>query len=195
MSEEKVEEAFEVAVTGTGVSVKKAVSGELAGYIVSLLMGGARADTSVSAGHGSIQNEVKGGQKKRETPAAPGGGQRMSLREFMDATNAQRNPDKITAIGQYLIEHEGAEDFTRESVKAQFRIARETAPKNFPRDFNLAAASGWIAEDTKKPGHFYVTKTGRDAIEGKFATEIRRAGPQSSNRRKRRNASQGEESE
>jgi hypothetical protein len=46
------------------------------------------------------------------------------VREFIDAATAKKNPQIVTAIGQYLTDHEGQERFTRSEVKAKIRPGR-----------------------------------------------------------------------
>ncbi len=98
---------------------------------------------------------------------------------------AGRNPDKILAIGDYMLECEGAEDFGRVEVKSRFRTAGEAMPKNFTRDFGWALKNGWIAEDPNKPDRFYVTRTGKTALSEKFSDDIKKASAQKSTGRRR----------
>jgi hypothetical protein len=103
----------------------------------------------------------------------------------LDETQARRNPDKITAIGEYLSEHEGQGEFTRDDIKSRFKLAGEAAPANFGRDFAWAVSNGWIAEDHKNPGSFYVTKKGRDSIDARFAAEVTKGTRQKPSGRRR----------
>ncbi|MEJ7764675.1 MAG: hypothetical protein WKF86_04195 [Acidimicrobiales bacterium] len=68
-----------------------------------------------------------------------------SAREALDLSGAKTNPEKIVALGQYVLQ-DGGETFKVEDVKAQFRRARETAPSNFSRDLAVAVKEGWIAQ-------------------------------------------------
>lgn len=89
-----------------------------------------------------------------------------NAREALDVSGAQRNPEKIVALGAYVLE-DGGETFKVEDIKTQFRRARETLPGNLPRDLNKAIASGWIAED--KPGEYYLTSKVLGVLDGGFS--------------------------
>jgi hypothetical protein len=142
----------------------------------------------------SILDFVLGGESTR-LPAAPAPGAeaqrpgtvltRLSLREYLNVHTAKRIPEKITAIGEYLTTN-GAADFSKDEVLAQFRIAREAMPGNFNRDFNWAIATGWIAEDGQNPGRFYVTQSGKQAVEGNFSGDLTKNSGIRAVRRKRR---------
>ncbi|MBW3557682.1 MAG: hypothetical protein KY454_12195, partial [Actinobacteria bacterium] len=100
---------------------------------------------------------------------------------------AKRNPDKIVAIGAFLVDHLGKESFTRE-VKARFQHAGGTPPANFARDFSLAVSNKWIAQAPGSAGNYFVTNTGRKASPttslGKLG--IRGEGRRGASRRRRR---------
>lgn len=85
-----------------------------------------------------------------------------SAREAIDVSGATRNPEKIVALGAYVLQ-DGGDTFKADDVKAQFRRAREAAPGNFSRDLSTAIASGWVAEEV--PGEYYLTSK----VEGIFA--------------------------
>lgn len=119
----------------------------------------------------------------------PRAGDRKSLREFLDEVRAQRNPEKIVAIGDYLDVSEKLPDFSREDIRGKFRAAGEAPPGNFGRDFAWAISNGWIAEDVQNKGRFYVTKTGKEAVGAKFSAEIKQKSMIKPQRRKRSPAS------
>ena len=81
-----------------------------------------------------------------------------SLRDFLDEVHAKRKPHQIVAIGYYITQFQGQEDFSRDEVKARFSVAREPMPANFPRDFALAEKSGMVAEVHGREGRYYITK-------------------------------------
>lgn len=165
MQDDPKEKTFEISVSGDGISIKRHVDGPTARAITNILMGG---------GPGYKRDDAKPDQGTDDT-GFRGESRRVSLREFLDETQARRNPDKITAIGEYIAEHEEQPEFSRDDVKSRFKQAGEAAPKNYGRDFTWAITNGWIAEDTKNPGAYYVTKKGRDAIDAKFAREVKKA--------------------
>lgn len=69
-----------------------------------------------------------------------------SAREALDVSGAKTNPEKIVALGAYVLQ-DGGDTFKVEDVKTQFRRARETAPGNFARDLGVAVQAGWIVEN------------------------------------------------
>ena len=112
-----------------------------------------------------------------------------SLREFLDYVTATRNPEKIVAIAEYLSARESKADVSKDEVLAQFRVARELVPANFSRDFAWALSIGWIAEDAHNMGRFYVTKTGKAAIQERFSREIKKKSGIKPARRRRTSSS------
>jgi len=110
---------------------------------------------------------------------------RKSLREFLNDHRATRIPEKIVSIGEYLTAN-GAADFSKDEVLTQFRTAREAMPGNFRRDFSWAIATGWIAEDMANHNRFYVTQSGKQAVDSNFSNETTKNSGFRSVRRKRR---------
>jgi hypothetical protein len=88
-----------------------------------------------------------------------------SAREALDLSAAKTNPEKIVALGQYVLQ-DGGETFKVEDVKAQFRRARETAPANFSRDLAVAVQAGWIAQGDGD--EYYVTNKIQGIFNGGF---------------------------
>jgi hypothetical protein len=173
------EAMFRLSLEGDGISVKKDITEVMALQVLSVVLGG------------SEQPVLKRSPSIGPT-AAPSAGQR-SLREFMDEVEARRNPEKIVAIGQFIVEQTGQDTFTREEVKGKFRSAGERTPANFSRDFAVVMAAGWIAEDPGS-GEFYVTNRGREALAQRFSAEARRPALQARRaRRRRRTASEADE--
>jgi hypothetical protein len=109
----------------------------------------------------------------------------QSVREFLNGHQAKRNPEKIATIGEYLASI-GVSNFSKDDLLSQFRTARESMPRNFSRDLAWAVATGWIAEDPQSPGSFYVTQTGKIAVEANFSAEIKKKSGFRSVRRRRR---------
>lgn len=88
-----------------------------------------------------------------------------SAREALDLSGARTNPEKIVALGQYVLQ-DGGDTFKVEDVKAQFRRARESAPGNFSRDLGTALREGWLAEGDS--GEYYVTNKLKGIFDGDF---------------------------
>lgn len=174
---ENEQDLYVVSVKGDGITVEKSVPAAVARQVMNVIMGGAALGGGIAPG------------KQEAAPGTVGSAsRRLSLREFLEEAQAKRNPDKVVAIAEYLLVFEEQELFTRDDVKGRFRLAGEAAPGNFPRDFAWAVTNGWIAEDVKSPGSFYVTQKGRNAIENKFSSEVKKATSQPSARRRLRRA-------
>lgn len=175
---------FMVSIKGDGVTIEKTVPEDVARQLITLIMGGAALYEPVSRRETLVSTNGTDGSSHPPRP----GGRRTSLREFLEETQATRNPDKITAIAEYLVRHEEVELFTRDEIKGRYRSAGEAPPANFPRDFAWAVRNGWIAEDSKSSGSYYVTSKGRAAVENKFSDEVKKATAQASGRRRSRKA-------
>jgi hypothetical protein len=180
---ESTEELYKVSIKGVGVTIEKSVPARVARQMINAIMGDAAPYEPVSSQEMPVARNPLG---TGYAPAA--GGHKTSLREFLDESRASRNPDKITAIAQYIFVHEGADLFTRNDIKGRFRTAGEAAPANFTRDFTWAVKNGWVAEDAKSSGSFYVTKKGGAAIKNKFSDEIKKGTAQPSGRKRSRKA-------
>jgi hypothetical protein len=115
----------------------------------------------------------------------------MSLRERLDDAQAKRMPDKIVVIGEFL-QDAGNETFTRSEVEQQFQAAGEGKPGNFGRDFQWAIRNGWLSPEVGSTKNFYVTKTGRTAIEKQFGADVKKATAQPKAGRRRKKATQRE---
>jgi hypothetical protein len=178
------EEHFMVSIKGDGVTVEKSVPAHVARQMIALIMGGAVSYEPVSREETSVSTNGAAGLAHSSRP----GSRRTSLREFLEETQATRHPDKITAIAEYLALHERVDLFTKDEIRGRYRSAGEAAPANFPRDFAWAVRNGWIAEDSKSSGSFYVTSKGRAAVENKFSDEVKKATAQPSGRKRSRKA-------
>lgn len=184
MEVESNEDLYAVSIDGNGIKIQKSVPAHIARQMVNVIMGGAIPCEPVSRQEAPVSKNSSSGTGH----APPSGGRRTSLREFLDESKASRNPDKITAIAEYLVVHEAIELFTRDDIKGRYRVAGEAAPANFPRDFAWAVKNGWVAEDTKTQGSYYVTQKGRAAIDNKFSDEVRKATLKPSGRKRSRKA-------
>lgn len=128
------------------------------------------------------QNQGSSRGEQRKSSNEPDA--KLSVGEFVEQCQAKRNPDKITAIGVYLQDYAGLPKFTRDDVKQQFQKAGEGIPGNFPRDFNVAISSKWLSEDVEGSG-YYVTRTGKTAVEQKFPAEARKTFSSASSRKRK----------
>lgn len=172
---------YKLNLTGGGVTVDREVSEEQARQIVAIVMGGASVAGPLTRSASGIATRAVSGQTR-------------GLREFIDEVAAERKPEKILAIGAYLIDNLGQQSFSREEVKAQFKNAGEGVPGNYPRDFKWAITAGWIAPDPEADDRFFVTDTGRQALDQQFPDEVRDKTRQGKGARRRRRAKTVEKS-
>jgi len=180
---------FELKLDGNGIRVERRVDAATAWRVLAALMeadGAAAASPSVpamaapqTAAPAAARQPPANGQ-----PASPGQSVH-SLREFLDAHEPGRNVETIVAIATYLKAHRGMDTFTKEDVRKGFREASEPVPGNYGRDFNWARSAGWIA-NTDTRGGYYVTETGRKAVEANFPPEVKKASGVARTARKRR---------
>jgi hypothetical protein len=121
---------------------------------------------AVGESHGSLGTDP--GQSLGETGAADSkksGGRVASARDALDLSGARTNPEKIVALGQYVLQ-DGGDTFKVEDIKAQFRRARESAPGNFSRDLATALREDWLAEGDG--GEYFVTNKIKGIFDGDF---------------------------
>ena len=117
-----------------------------------------------SDGVGS-RSDSRSDDRGRDDPDQSDGTRVTSAREALDVSGAKTNPEKIVALGQYVMQ-DGTDTFKVEDVKTQFRRARETAPANFSRDLGVALREGWLAETDD--GEYYVTNKIEGIFDGGF---------------------------
>jgi hypothetical protein len=185
MTEQAGEAPYQLTLNGNGLSVQRNIHEDVARHILNVVLGGAPIG-AVEATRAGLGHATPSSANARESTLPP-----ISLREFIDNCGAKRNPDRILAIGIFMMDHEGAQDFGREEVKARFRTAGEPVPGNYPRDFAWTIHNGWIAEDPANPARHYVTRKGKDAIAQKFSTEVLKGSAQKPASRKRTRRSPG----
>ena len=56
---------------------------------------------------------------------------------------------------------------------AQFELASEPPPKNLSRDVDWAVKVGWIAPQQDDPDKYYITRSGREAVQRSFPDDLR----------------------
>ena len=165
------DETYKVSIKGPGLALEQQVPKAISDQLVVLLLTGnpPRVGAPIAA------TPAAGGGRSNP-PAAAGDmtiatDQDLSIREYLDATNAKRALDKITAIGAYLAQG-GKPDFTKADLVSSFEAASESVPKNLGRDLRWTSKAGWIAARTGKRDTWYVTKSGHEAIGAKFSPEV-----------------------
>ena len=150
------QEEFRLQISGPGLDVDRMVNSETIAAVLSAAMAprpsGAR-ETNVSS--------ISDSDSSLSTTT--------SLREFLDGVGATAKSDQIVAIGSFLSKVERQAEFSRNDIRSRFSSAREPMPSNFSRDFSKTLRKAFIAEVHKKPGFYYVTKTGMQAVQNHFS--------------------------
>lgn len=183
MTETDKDEVFHLKLTGKGLTIDKQVDAGLAAAIAQMTFGGP-----------SPRGTPLGPTAALRPNLVAASGQRLSLREYLQAVGAGRGIHiKILAVGRHMRDFEKQEDFSREEVRSRFRSAGEPQPANFARDFQKAVREGWIAEDPKNIGRFYVTRTGDDEIDARLARGSTSEAPPRRRRRSRQTRGEGAE--
>jgi hypothetical protein len=93
-----------------------------------------------------------------------------SLIELMHDKNATTGPQRITLFAYYRDKYQAAPRFARADLEPYFAQAKEKPPANYDRDFVEAVRRGWLHEDSTDS---YITSTGIEAVESRFANEGR----------------------
>ena len=177
---EDADEKYEVKVKGPGIAADRNVALSKALAVLQIIFGQEYSPTSVLGAGGGLPSS--GIQKSTALELARG--QQLSVREYLAQVAGKSIHAKIAAVGRYMRDFEGLNDFSRDDIKARFRSAGELMPGNYARDFQKAVQAGWIGEDPQNRGHFYVTRTGDEAIDRKFEGAV---APTARRRRRRAN--------
>jgi hypothetical protein len=154
---------YQLKLTGPGLSLDKAVPEELANQIVRFVLSGG-AEALVLDGSKSASDSGAGSKS--------GIGNASSIGEYLSRSKARKNPQKMTAIGQYL-HLQKKETFSIDDLLKGFSDAKESRPKNPHRDISSAIRSNWIA--LREKDAYYVTSSGTTAIQNGFPKEPRRS--------------------
>lgn len=149
-------EEYRVTVAGAGMNFDKPVSEAVAKDVLLLLLGGKPSPAK-------DDDKDKKDQKKRGSLDAE-----LSVGEYVGDHNARTIPAKVTAIGNYFQEHDGADSFTKQELLDGFESANEAAPGNFDRDIKKAIGAKWIAPKRDAKDTYYVTGTGKKALTDNF---------------------------
>jgi hypothetical protein len=168
VSEGETEQRYMLSLKGEGISIEREIDQATARAVVGIVLGGSIALPPQSGLQAPRANH-----------------DRISLREFLNEAEAKRMPDKIVSIGEYIISHMGQENFSADDLRNGFRSAAETLPANLGRDLQWTISNGWLAKDPRNPGVYYVTHSGRAAIEAKFSGEVKKKTGFGTKRRRR----------
>jgi hypothetical protein len=89
-------------------------------------------------------------------------------------------------MGEYIKLYRNKTTFTQEDIVSAFEEGGEPVPANLSRDITWAKKTGWIAPKSDLDGHFYVTGSGRAAIQQNFSEEIKSKSKASGGGRKKK---------
>jgi hypothetical protein len=178
--DEQQNPTYELSLTGPGTTIKRKVDQDVALGIITLVMEG----MPVAPGTRSVP--LNQGRPATGVTLPRTGRGAQSVGEFLAEAQAKRYPDKIVAFGVYLEDYADKKPFTRDDIRSQFPRAGEGIPANFSRDFRWAVANKWVAADHGSKEEFFVTTTGRKALEAKFSDEFVKKTKQSTTRRRGR---------
>jgi hypothetical protein len=170
-------ESYKVSIVGGGLTLERTVSRSIGEQVVMMILSGGAVAASPAAPPTPANPAPTPIHEQPPAPAATGSphpshGHQLSIREYLNDTQAKRVPDKIAAIGAFLATHQHKTDFTKADIIAQFEAASEPVPKNLPRDLKWTLKAGWIAERNAGNGSYYVTHTGQTAVKEKFSKDV-----------------------
>jgi hypothetical protein len=174
---------YKVSIKGEGLTFEQSVPLELAKRLVAMAASGETMG-------GRVGESRMGGGAGRVIPHQHDGGDHdnLAMSEFISTHDAARNIEKITAIGEYLKVYRGKSTFTNQDVASGFEEAGDAVPKNLSRDVVWAKKVGWVAPKMGADGEYYVTTSGRAAINGNFGPEVKAKSKASAGGRKRKKA-------
>lgn len=171
MDEKKI---YKIRIEGNGLSLERNVSKDIAEHIiVSILTGepqspGSSNEEDPRQAVNQDTRPQKGGDDLSAAKPLP----TLSIREFLDKSNARRIPDKIAAIGYYYETHDNRSVFSQDDLVRGFESAAEPVPRNISRDIKWAIRAAWIAPKVGQKGMYYVTHAGKQAVDSQFPGEI-----------------------
>jgi hypothetical protein len=147
-------EEYRVTVVGAGMNFDKPVSEAIAKEVLLLVLGGKPSSPR--------EDDKKDPKKKGAVDTE------LSIGEYIGNHNAKTIPSKLTAIGNYFQEHDGADSFTKQELLDGFESADEPSPGYFDRDIRRAVGAKWIAAKRDAKDTYYVTGTGKKALADNF---------------------------
>jgi len=170
---------YSVSIKGEGLTFEQNVTLELARRLVAMAAsGGMMGSRSDQLGGATV--DVMRDQHDAEVH------DHLAMSEYISTHSAERNIEKITAIGEYLKLHRGKTTFTNQDVASGFEEAGDPVPKNLGRDVVWAKKVGWIAPKMGADGEYYVTTSGRVAIKENFGPDVKAKSKASAGGRKRK---------
>lgn len=150
------ETRFQIKLTGPGLNFETDITPDKASHIVQICLAASSLPSNI------LDKQVRPEASKDS----------LSVVEHFNQFNPRRNPDKILCFASYIIDVLGRESFEPEEIKPYFQKCGEPTPKNFSRDFRWAVSNGWLDEILNNLGQFYITSSGRKALEYNFALDV-----------------------
>ncbi len=165
---------YKISIEGAGLSLEREVPKDIGEQVVVLLLTGTAAvpQAAQPATGAGLPTPTMAQRTHTAPPQKTNPHPDTSIREFLDSSGAKRVPDKITAIGQYLKTHNHQMDFDKNDLILHFESAAEAVPKNISRDLKWTLKAGWIALKSGSKDRYYVTNSGKTAVEQKFSKDI-----------------------
>jgi hypothetical protein len=154
---------YKVKIEGDGLALDREISKEIGDKILVLIYSGTAQPVTMPKSAGPVPIALPASDVSPQEPDAE-----LAIREFLDQHNAKRNADIITAIGSYLNTYNDQRTFTKEDLLNMFEAAEEPAPANPGRDLKWAINVGWVAAKRGQKDTYYVTASGKNAVDSMF---------------------------
>src|SRR5262245_49761487 len=121
--------AITLKIQGPGLNLSQEISNEVAARVLSVVLG-------VSTGGSQIESQSQADSSGSAGAGDGAGTSKQSLSELWVTHEAKGIAEKIVGLGVYLRDSRKQDSFTRENLKTEFEAARESVPKNIPRDID-----------------------------------------------------------
>jgi hypothetical protein len=144
---------YHVTVSGPNVNIDTMTDEAVARVVMHVIMSGV---TEPPVG------VTPAGQQRKPTSLT-------SLKDYVASSGAKGVAQQILAIAEFVCATENKDEFTREEIGEKFALAGLAPPDDLARSFQLAADYGWIGQDARALGHYFITKRGHETLSAKFA--------------------------
>lgn len=151
MAAENGRKQYHVKVSGPNVNIDTMTDEIIARAVMHVVMSGLTEPVRVPSG----------GQERSPTSLT-------SLRAFVASSGAKGVPAQILAIAEFVCATENKDEFTRDEIGDKFALAGLRPPENLADKFQAAANYGWIGQDARALGHYFITKHGHEMLSTKF---------------------------
>jgi hypothetical protein len=161
------QQGIKITIKGPGINVERDVADGVAREVLLLVLGGRAAEQRDGA---DDQSSLQRAPLRGEQPLHG----RMKLREFLNAHNPKRHPEKIATIAEYLKTYESKATVTKQSLAKAYEDASEPVPGNLSRDITWSVKIGWLAAKQGERDTYFITSSGSQAVRTKFPPELRK---------------------